>query len=247
MKYFGKAISVLIAIALVFSGQAYANSLGVTYGSGFGSHAFSLTGDYEVGILEVEGTATLSDNFRAKIEPALRGEIFSNETLSVSGRVFSVNTFKGETYRDAGRVNDLGADGIVTIWGTDVSVGFFGRDGNPYAPVSATQFLVDGGYGEDAVGTGTPPQRGLTVKEGQSFGAAVGFETTWSGFEVGARGLIELFGEGPRADQLAVDLSTGGYIGWGISWTAALEVETQWYDGNVEYENAVFIGGSIEL
>ena len=59
-EVFWKAISVLIAINVVFSGQVYANSLGVTYGSGFGSHAFSLTGDYEVGILEVEGTATLS-------------------------------------------------------------------------------------------------------------------------------------------------------------------------------------------
>lgn len=239
-----------ISFALLFtfvSVGAFANSIGLSYTSGYGDMNFGVTGDYEEGALEVEGTAHVSDSIDAKIEPAIKANVFG-----VNGRIFSVNTFKGDTYNNLGRVNDLGLDLIFPIEGVDVSVGIFGRNGNPFAPTSAAQTLVDKGFDEDEVGmvdlsSLSAADRGLTIKEGSSVNAAIGAEFDVNRFEIEVRGLLEVMGEGPRADQLIVDISTDGQLSQSLGWNVALEVEAQKYDGNIEYENAIFAGLSYDF
>ena len=234
---YAKLATLTIALTVLFTVSVFANSVGFSYTSGFGSNNVAVSGDYEKDFFAVEGMAQAGNGFDATVTPSVRGDMFG-----VGGKLYSKNTFKGASIDTAGRQNDIGVDFIIPVGriGTEVSVGVFGRNGSPFA---TTYKLDDPADPNSAVAT----SRGITIKDDSSINAAIGAEFDVNRFKVGLKAIIELIGEGPRADMVALKAATSGELLGELDWNTALELEVQRYNGSTEYENGIFAGVSYKF
>lgn len=231
-----------------------------TYAAGFiGASVSRHLNEQNIGLLG-KWEHTLSDNERFKIEgdlqsgDAYRGNVnvaLGLDVWKIGVELTSRNKLKGYALDTLGRTNDIGASIVTNLGGLNVSVGIFGRNGNPFAKPSALGTLAPLGYNEDellSLGLDTvyPADRGLTIKGGSSLLAGVETELKVSRFDIELIGLIELLGKGERVDQLRTKISTGGAIGV-FDWKVFADVETQKYGNILEQETALLATVGIEF
>ena len=235
MKPFWVFITILIiGIALTFGFLALncsANTIGFSYDRAVDDSNFGIYGDYEQELdyldFEAEGQMQGGDAYLGNLDLAF--------TFFNNFRVESNNTFKGFTLDSIGRKNNLGLSFVAPIGDTEVSVGVFGVNGNPFEPVYE---LDDPTNPESAV----LKDSGLSIKEGSTLNAALKAEFDVSRFEVGIRGLIELAGEGDKVHQVDLDANTSGRITNSVNWTLQTRLSAQLYGDIIEYETRIISG-----
>ena len=230
-------------IALLFTFPIFARAagtIGFTYTQAVDDASWGIHGDYEkerhgIGKLAGEGQLQSGETYRGDVDIG-----FTFKLQRIGFRVYSDNKLKGYTLDGLGRTNDIGADIVVPVKGVDVSVGIFGRNGNPFAPRTALGTLTDAGFSEetfDGLGLGEIQlAEGLSIKDGSTLNAAVKAEFDINRFEIEAKGLFEIAGEAQKVHQGIVNIGTSGHLFGNFGWSVQTEIETQVWDGTLEYE-----------
>lgn len=227
------SISVLL-LFLMLTMCADANTIGLTYGGSTDDWNLGIYGDYEKGLgvadFEIEGQLQSGDVYLGNLDTAITFGIGS-----IGLRLESNNLLKGYEVSSIGRTNDIGASVVIPIDSLEVSVGIFGKSGNPFDKVYELENPSDP---DSAI----LKDAGITIKEGSTLNAALKTEFDVSRFEIGLRGLLELAGEGEKAHQAVVDIGTGGNFVGGIDWTAQAKIYAQSYKNLIEYEYRIISG-----
>lgn len=224
----------LIILALFTCATVDANTLGLSYDRAVDETNIGIYGDYEkdLGIadFEVEGQLQGGDIYLGNIDTA-----FTFNIGSIGLRLENNNLLKGYELSSIGRTNDIGASLVIPIDSLEVSVGIFGKSGNPFDKIYELENPSDP---ESAV----LKDAGITIKDGSTLNAAVKTEFDVSRFEVGLRALFELAGEGEKAHQAVIDIGTGGNLVGGIDWTVQAQITTQIYGDLIEHESQIISG-----
>lgn len=219
----------------------YANSIGFTFNRVVDDSAWGLRGDYETAIndivkVKMDGNAQSAAIYRATYN------LTATVNLPIAIDINFNNTFKGYDIDSLGRINDIGAAFVVPVQNIDVSVGLFGRTGNPFGAPNARQTLIDAGYDEMQIPADladlNPIPTGLSIEGGTSLNASLkaGFDV--NRFKISTKALLELAGEGHRTHQLLTVISTSGRIAGNFNWQASLDLGLQIFDEDLEYETA---------
>ena len=233
-------ITLITALTMFFTyGASAEGNIAVNVSRVIEDTSWGVIGDYEKGIFEVEGNLQSGDTYTGNINTAIT--VFDFIKLS------SKNTLKGYSLDTLGRQNDLGAALVVPVTDDiDVSIGVFGRNGNPFAPRSALGTLTDAGFTEtDFDGLGLADitlAEGISIKGGSSVLGSLETGLDVGRFEVELQGLLELLGEGEKVQQVHANISTDGALGGGFTWSVAANVRLQKYGEVVEYEADYFAG-----
>ena len=232
------AIVMFFATTPVFS----EGNIGFTYSRAIDDQNWGFLGDYEhkadIFDFEVEGQLQSGDVYRGKTDLS----VTLNTPLPVDLQLYSNNTLKGYTLDTLGRVNDVGAALVVPIHSLNVSIGIFGRNGNPFAPRTALSTLTDAGFSEeDFMGLDLENiqlSEGMSIKAGSSLNGSIETEFDISRFEVEVKGLLELLGEGEKVHQVLANIATGGTLLQAFSWQISADLGAQLFGDVIEYETS---------
>ena len=217
-------------------------NIGFTYSRAIDDQNWGFLGDYEhkadIFDFEVEGQLQSGDVYRGKTDLS----VTLNTPLPVDLQLYSNNTLKGYTLDTLGRVNDVGAALVVPINSLNVSIGIFGRNGNPFAPRTALSTLTDAGFSEEDF-TGLDLENiqlseGMSIKAGSSLNGSIETEFDISRFEVEVKGLLELVGEGEKVHQVLANIATGGTLLQAFSWQISADLGAQLFGDVIEYETS---------
>lgn len=215
-------------------------NIGFNYSRAIDDQNWGFLGDYEhkadIFDFEVEGQLQSGDVYRGKTDLS----VTLNTPLPIDLQLYSNNTLKGYTLDTLGRVNDVGAALVVPINSLNVSIGIFGRNGNPFAPRTALGTLTDAGFSEEDL-TGLDLENiqlseGMSIKAGSSLNSSIETEFDISRFEVEVKGLLELLGEGEKVHQLLANIATGGTLLQQFSWQISADLGAQLFGDVIEYE-----------
>ena len=215
-------------------------TIGLNYSRAVGDANWGANCDYEKDLgmasIDLEADIQSGDIYTGDAEVGLTFDVGR-----IGIRLYSAGLLKGYALDEIGYDNRLGADLVVPVFAnTSVSVGIFGRTGNPFAPRTALGTLTDAGFTEDTFEgmalDGIELDEGISIKPESSVNAAVKAEFDISRFEVEVKGLLELAGKGDRIHQMITDISTGGNLLGNLNWRLNGNVITQVYGDHVEYE-----------
>lgn len=248
MRFYYSTLFILMLMLLAFVAfPAFSEgNVGFNYSRAVNDVSWGAHGDFEKGFgvaaVDIEGEIQAGDVYTGNIEAGL-----TFKWLNVGIRLYSNNDITGYALDTLGRRNDIGADLVIPVGGNvDVSVGIFGRNGNPFAPRTALGTLTDTGFSKETFdGLGLENitlDEGLSIEDGSSVNAAVKAEFDVSRFEIEAKGLFELTGTGEKRHQVMTEISTGGTLGGGLNWRVNANVASQFYAGIVEYETKGYAG-----
>ena len=235
-------ILTLMLAALVALPVFATGNIGFNYSRAIDDQNWGVLGDYEhkadIFDFEVEGQLQSGDVYRGKTDLS----VTLNTPLPIDLQLYSNNTLKGYTLDTLGRVNDVGAALVVPIRSLNVSVGIFGRNGNPFAPRTALSTLTDAGFSEEDF-TGLDLENiqlseGMSIKAGSSLNSSIETEFDISRFEVEVKGLLELVGEGEKVHQLLANIATGGTLLQRFNWQISADLGVQLFGDVVEYETS---------
>ena len=235
-------ILTLMLAALVALPVFATGNIGFNYSRAIDDQNWGFLGDYEhkadIFDFEVEGQLQSGDVYRGKTDLS----VTLNTPLRVDLQLYSNNTLKGYTLDTLGRVNDAGAALVVPISSLNVSIGIFGRNGNPFAPRTALSTLTDAGFSEEDF-TGLDLENiqlseGMSIKAGSSLNGSIETEFDISRFEVEVKGLLELLGEGEKVHQLLANIATGGTLLQKFNWQISADLGAQLFGDVIEYETS---------
>lgn len=233
-------VYVLIIASLMLVGFVHANTIGLSYDRALNDSNYGIYGDYETPVsifdFEVEGAMQGGDAYLGNLDFALTYKFL---------RLESNNVLKGFSIDNLGRTNDVGVSGVFNLTEeVKVSAGFFGKNGNPLAPV----YELENPNDRDSA---VLKNSGLTIKEGSTLNLALRTEFDVSRFEVGVRGLLEVAGdpETEKAHQIILDIGTSGkLLGFDdINWTIQSQISAQIYGELIEYEQQIISGVEISF
>lgn len=245
--YFTIIVAAIFALLSVLpSKKAYSEgNIGLSINRSVDEHNAGIFGDYETDVgplgLEIEGQLQSGDVYDGHLNLAVLWN-FKN----IGFRVASDNDLKGYSLDTLGRQNNLGLDFVVPIGGSGVelSVGVFGRNGNPFEKPSALNTLLDEGFVEDEIaplGLAEiyPKDRGIVLPDGSAAGMAIKGEFDVSGFKIGLKTLLELLGEGEKVHQFRLDIGTGGtFDSTGVEWEIYSTLTAQKSGNTIQYEDS---------
>ena len=246
-------ITVISAIVFALCNNVNAEgNVGFNYSRAIEDANWGAHGDYEkdfgAAAIDLEASLQSGDVYTGDAEAGLTFDTpigFDAGPMGV--RIYSSGLLKGYTLGTIGYDNRIGADLVIPVYqNTTVSVGIFGRTGNPFAPRTALGTLTDVGFEEDVFDglglEGIELDEGISIKPESSVNAAVKAEFDVSRFEIEVKGLLELAGKGAKAHQINTDISTGGSLIGGLNWRLNADIITQLYGDTVEYEIRNFLG-----
>ena len=235
-------ILTLMLAALVALPVFATGNIGFNYSRAIEDQNWGILGDYEhkadIFHFEVKGQLQSGDVYRGKTDLS----VTLNTPLPIDLQLYSNNTLKGYTLDTLGRVNDAGAALVVPINSLNVSVGIFGRNGNPFAPRTALSTLTNAGFSEEDF-TGLDLENiqlseGMSIKAGSSLNGSIETEFDIRRFEVEVKGLLELLGEGEKVHQLLANIATGGTLLQKFNWQISADLGAQLFGNVVEYETS---------
>ena len=255
----------LLCVCLLMATTAFGEgTLGWDYSRAVDDQSWGAHGDYEQNFgpfdVELEGQIQSGDVYKGDIGFAVT---FPAVIIPIDLQLASNNDLKGYSLDGLGRVNKLSAAFVVPVKDVDVFVGVFGRNGNPFANPNLFDVGLNNGFVEDdlvAIGAADifPLDRGITMPEGSAAGVSLEAEFDVSRFEISAKGLGELWGEGTRVHQARFEVTTGGdliddrirglfgdRVGdvlSGFGWSIVANVAVQAYDGLIEHETGIRSG-----
>lgn len=225
----------IFAVLSILPSKAYSEgNIGLSLDRSVDESNAGVFGDYETDVgplgLEIEGQLQSGDVYDGHLNLAVLWNL-----KNIGFRVASDNDLKGYSLDTLGRQNNLGLDFVVPLGGSGVelSVGVFGRNGNPFEKPSALNTLLDEGFVEDEIAPlgladVYPKDRGIVLPDGSAAGMAIKGEFDVSRFEVGLKALLELLGEGDKVHQLRLDIGTGGALGnTGLEWQINANIAAQ--------------------
>ena len=247
MSYRNLTFVLVLMLAVFVAVPAFSEgTIGFNYSQAVDDANYGIRGDYEkdfgLASIDLEGDIHSGDVHAGDLEV---GVMFDVGPVGV--RLHSSGLLKAYDLDSIGYDSSIGADLVVPIIeNTNVSVGIFGRTGNPFAPRTALGTLTDAGFTEDIFeGLGLESvtlSEGISIKPESTLNAAVKAEFDVSRFEIEVKGLFELAGEGEKAHQINTDISTGGSLIEGISWRLSANVVAQFYKEVVAYEIRNYLG-----
>lgn len=241
---------VIYLALLVISHPGYSeNTIGVNYTRAVNDQNLGVIGNYTYPMEDVDmtiaGQLQAGDGYRGNSELRFTFKL----PLPIDIALHSTNTIKGYTLDTLGRTNDLGADIVIPVRKdtVDVTVGIFGRNGNPFAPRTALGILTDAGFAEDSLDASLGNltlAEGISLKDGSSLNAAIATKFKHGRLAIDIKALLELMGEGETVHQGIVSLSTTGRITNTLHWTLKSDITLQAYQGKIEYETTWYIGSN---
>ena len=246
-----KQFCFIAAVALVFVTSLYADSVGVTYSQILDDRSLGITADYSNAIsdritFEADGTLQAGDVFA--------GNLNTNIVLDIAAIDFKVlinNKAKGYDIDTLGREQSLGLAFTVPIEKTNIEVGIGGKNASPFGTPNAYDTLVGEGFNESDIegkglGTINPKATGIPFKNGSSINA---FITTGFGmgiFDVSAKAIVELIGNGEKQHQAILNFKTGGKIG-DVNIKTAIEVSLMTWNDVIYREVATITSFGIDF
>ena len=153
---------------------------------------------------------------------------FTFDIATVDLKVLIENKLRGYTLDSLGRSQSLGLAFTLHIDDLNFDVGIGGTNASPFGVPNAADTLVAAGFAEsDIEGKGlsalTPIAKGIPFRNGSALNAFLSTGFRVGIFEIDAKALIELLGEGDRMHQVNTTLKTGGKV-YGTVVTTALEI-----------------------
>lgn len=238
-----KSLNLIPLLFLICVCFAHAEgSVGFSFNQVIDDRSWGIVGEYERDMqafeVDVDGQLQSGDIYRGKTDVSITFDV-----SSVGVALYSNNTLKGYELATLGRVNDVGAALVVPTGDLEVSVGFFGRNGNPFAKPSALATLVPLGFSEtelERLGLADiyPGDKGLSIEDGSSLNASVETAFEVDRFEVDIKALLEILGSGHRTHQLLSNISTDGTLLNRFHWRVAVDIGAQLFGDVIEYETA---------
>ena len=247
-----KQFVVVIAVLLFAVAGAYGNTVGVTYSEVLGDRSAGLSGDYTIQLTE---RITFESDAIAQAGDAYNIDVntdFVIDTGVIDLSVLINNKAQGYSLDGLGRQQTVGLGFIIPVeTSTDITVGIGGRNSNPFASPNAYDTLVDEGFnGADLDGKGldaiTPNSVGLPFKVGSSANAFIATGFGIGIFDVDARAIVELIGDGEKQHQAILNFKTGGKVG-GIDITTSIELSLMTWDSVVYRELATVTTAGINF
>ena len=223
-------ITAITALTMLFTVGAYSEgSVAVNVAGVMDDNAWGVVGEYEKSIFEVEGNLQSGEAYVGNVDAAVT--VFDHLKIS------SKNTIKGYSLDELGRTNDLGLGAVIPVSGIDFTIGVFGRNGNPFAPVYELETPTDP---DSAV---ISKDGGITIQGGSTILGSVEAELDVGRFEVELQGLLELLGKDDKVQQVRANISTDGALfNTGITWNIAANVRLQKYGELIQTETDYFAG-----
>lgn len=223
-------ITAITALTMLFTVGAYSEgNVGFNYNRALADSSWGINADYET---EVRENVNFGIEGQLQSGNAYLGNLDLSVTLFKNLRLESNNVLKGYEIRKLGRTNDLGLSFVIPINSTEWSVGVFGNNGSPFPEVYELKDTSDPTSAELV-------DSGISIKDGSSLNVAVRGELDVSRFEIDARAIFEVAGQGEKAHQLNLGVETGGQLIGGIGWSINGKIKTQLYSGVIEYEHAL--------
>lgn len=227
--------ALVLALVLIFSMFAQANSVGFSYSQAVDDTSWGVHGDYEkdLGVVdfELEGQIQSGDVYVGNVDVDMTYGFI---------RLSSNNNLKGYELSTLGRENVLSLSAVLPVLEDyEISVGVFGRNGNPFAVHPLYDRLVTDGYtDEDLVLLGVD-NAGIQMPEGSMWGVSVtgGFDVAM--FEIDVQLLVD-----PKnvLHQGNLNIGTGGELFGNFDWIAKTDIILQSYDEIIQWQNSSIIG-----
>ena len=230
----------MFALVLLFSAHlAHANSVGFNYNQAVGDVSTGIHGDYEIdfGLIdaEIEGQLQSGDVYLGNIDAAITFD-FTFDIMSIGLRLASDNTLKGYSIENLGRDNVITGSIVVPILEKyEVSVGVFGRDGNPFVSV----FELEDESNPDSLIV--EKDAGISMPDDSRIGVSitVGFDV--SRFEVDFKALLDPLSK-VKNHQISVGIGTGGELFGSLGWIIKSDIVGQIIGGNGEFGISTIAG-----
>ena len=226
----------MFALVLFFSAHfAHSNSVGIDYNQAIQDTSVGIHGDYEVDFglfdAEIEGQLQGGDLYLGNIDAAITFDF-----MNVGFRLASDNIIKGYHLKDLGRDNVLTASLVVPINDEyEVSIGIFGRNGNPFATVFE---LEDESNPNSLI---VEKDAGISMPDKSLIGVSVSAGFDVSRFEVDFKALLDPLSE-VKNHQVSVDIGTGGNLVGGFAWKIKSNIVGQIVGGNGQFESSTIAG-----
>ena len=221
-----------------------AGNIGFTYSQVIDDQSGGVTAEYEHDgetiDFEIDGQLQSGDIYRGKAH----AEVVFRLGNSIGLKPFVDITAKGYTLDGLGREQNYGLAGTVKVGDLDFDIGVGGRNSHPWGEPNALDELLPKGYNEDelkALGLDTvhPAPRGIPFKSGNSVIAFASTSLEKGDFEIDLKGVFEVAGEGDKAHQIHADFETNRNLFGNVDLIVGLQVATQFYQKNIQYESAV--------
>lgn len=232
---------VITVLGFVMCAPADANTLGVNFTQTPAANTLGVNGDLEHNIevftFDIEGQLNRQE------------DIWSTDT--VIGTTIDLNDFginftdfriESNIFGQIGEVSfegtyDFGLGFVVPIKNVNISVGYFRKQGNPFAPQYQLIDSSNPDSGSELVGDP------INVLDGSSDNLALKADFDLSVFEIGARGLLQLTGVGDenhKIHQFKFDTGTGGKLSENITWAVGSKVSVD-FDSESEDTANVYL------
>ena len=247
-----KKCLLIASMTLIFATSLYANSIGISYQQIIDDRSFGLTGDYTALIGE---RITFEADAQIQGGDIYNGNINTNfifDVATVDLKLLVSNKIKGYDLDGLGRSQSLGLAFTLPVnERVDVDVGIGGASSSPFSAPNAYDTLVGEGFAEsdiDGKGLGNinPKATGIPFKDGNTLNAFVSTDFGLGIFDVNARGIIELLGDGEKMHQGIFRFKTDGKVG-DITITTTVEIGLASYDDVIYRELATVTTAGISF
>lgn len=233
-----------ILFALLTDSVHGAGNIGFTYSQVIDDQSGGVTAEYEHDgetiDFEIDGQLQSGDIYRGKAH----AEVVFRLGSTVGLKPFVDITAKGYTLDGLGREQNYGLAGTVKVGDLDFDIGVGGRNSNPWGEPNALDELLPKGYNEDELKALEldkvhPAPKGIPFKSGNSVIAFASTSLEKGNFEIDLKGVFEVAGEGDKAHQIHANFETNRNLFGNVDLIVGLQVATQFYQKNIQYESAV--------
>jgi len=204
---------VLMFTLCIVAAQCEANNIGFSYSRAVDDEVIGIHGDYEKDLglfdLEVEGQLQSGDMHVGSLDVSAT---FSFVRLS------SNNSLKGFTLGSIGRENVMTLSGVYEVGDYEISLGVFGRNGNPF---KTAYELSDP---TDPLSEIVETYHGISMPEGSSWGVSLASGMDIANFEVDGEVLLD---PNDVRHQGNIGIGTGGELLGNFGWSAKANIVAQ--------------------
>ena len=215
MKPFYLTLALMVlSLCMFLSPYAYSEgSFGFSYSRAVDDESIGIHGDIEKDLglfdLEVEGQLQSGDMYVGSLD-------ISADIGFI--RISSNNNLKGFTLGSIGRENVLSLSGVYEVGDYEVSIGVFGRNGNPFKTSYELSDPID------PLSEVIETYAGISMPEGSGWGVSLSSGFNASVFEIDGEVLLD---PNDVRHQGNIGIGTGGDLLGNLGWIAKADIIAQ--------------------